>query len=1130
MSFVHLHTHSHYSLLDGVPKIPELIAAAKRHNMPAIALTDHGNLYGALEFYEEARKNNIQPIIGCELYCAPGTLHEHKPHERPFHLTVLAENIQGYYHLIKLVTSAHLEGFYGKPRIDLALLTRYHQGLILLSGCLSGEIPRAILNNDVEKARAACERFRTMVGKENFFLELQHRPNTPEQTRVNEGLLQLHEQLDIPVVATNDAHYVELEDAEAQDILVCIQTKKLLTDRERLSMRSENYALLSPHDMMERFAHIPEAIDNTLAIAERVEIDIPLGRIQLPHYNLPLGITPFDELCRLCEEGLNKRYHDITPEIRTRLAYELDVIRKTGFASYFLIVQDFINWAKRQGIAVGPGRGSAAGSIVAYLTGITDIDPIRYDLLFERFLNPERVSQPDIDTDFADTRRDDVLRYVEQKYGTDRVAQIITFGTMAARAAVRDVGRVMGFSYGYCDRIAKLIPMFSNLDHALAQTPELRALVEQDSDAERLMRNAKKLEGVARHTSTHACAVVITKEPLDHMVPLQVVDQTNKTVITQYSMNPIEHLGLLKMDFLGLKNLTVIENTIAIVAAIGGGEINIENLPLDDAKTFDLLKSAATIGVFQLESSGMRRYLKQLQPTEMEDLIAMVSLYRPGPMEFIPDYIDGKHGRRTITYIDERLRPILEKTYGIAVYQEQVSEIARQLAGFSYGEADVLRKAVAKKIRSLLHEQGEKLISGMMQKGMRRDVAEKIWEFILPFARYGFNRSHAACYAMIAYRTAYLKANFPAQFMAALMTGDEHNTDRIALEIKHARAMGIEVLPPDINESFGNFTVVKESLDSGHTPRIRFGLNAVKNVGTHIVDVIIAERKSGGRFVSLENFLSRVHDKDLNKKSLESFIKVGALDAFEERKLLLENCEVLLHYAKRSDEEHTSGQSTLFGALAVQPKITFAPIAAAELLERLQWEKELLGLYLSAHPFEPIQHLWAQGVATIASLRDLPSGATIQLRGMVTSVKKIITKSGDPMLFAGFQDPTGEMELLVFPSVYKETSILWEESAWLSVEGSCNDSDGTLKFAVERAQRFDPTPHVSTATVHVTVPEKMQRSLFGEFQRVLDEQPGEFHVFLNVNGKKIDTHKTVPHAALEKIQELFGQESVDVVQ
>lgn len=1129
MSFVHLHTHSHYSLLDGVPKIPELIAAAKRHNMPAIGLTDHGNLYGAIEFYEEAKKNNIKPIIGCELYVAPTSRHTNKPHERPYHLTVLAQNTTGYQHLIKLVTLANLEGFYGKPRVDWELIERYSDGLIFLSGCLSGEIPRALLSGDEEKAAQVTQRFLALVGSERFFLELQHRPTMSEQTRVNDGLLRLHQQFNVDVVATNDAHYVEPEDAEAQDILVCIQTKRLLTDTNRLTMRNENYSLLSPKIMREHFAHIPEAIDNTVKIAERVNIDIPLGRIQLPHYNLPEGITPFQELDRLCQEGLQRRYTQVTPIMQTRMQYELEVIQKTGFASYFLIVQDFINWAKNQGIAVGPGRGSAAGSFVAYLTGITDIDPLRYNLLFERFLNPERVSQPDIDTDFADARRDDVLRYVEQKYGKDHVAQIITFGTMAARAAVRDVGRVMGFSYGYCDRMAKMIPMFTNLDQAIRQTPELRELIEQDPDAHRLIRNAKKLEGVVRHTSTHACAVVITNKPLDHMVPLQEADQTSKIIITQYSMNPIDHLGLLKMDFLGLKNLTVIENTLAIVRATIGTIIDIEQLPLDDKKTFDLLKSAATIGVFQLESSGMRRYLKQLQPTEMEDIIAMVSLYRPGPMEFIPDYIDGKHGRKKITYIDERLRPILEKTYGIAVYQEQVSEIARQLAGFTYGEADVLRKAVAKKIKSLLNEQGEKLITGMIQHGIQHDVAQKIWDFILPFARYGFNRSHAACYAMIAYRTAYLKANFPAQFMAALMTGDEHDTDRIALEIKHAHEMGIAVLAPDINESFGYFTVIKESLSDGATARIRFGLNAVKNVGTHIVDVIIRERKRDGRFSSLENFLSRVQDKDLNKKSLESLIKVGALDEFSERMMLLENSETLLHYAKRAYEETTSGQSNIFGKLATQPPLTIAPTSPADLSLRLQWEKELLGLYLSGHPFEPMKHLWARGVTKINELRETPAGTVVLLRGMLATVKKITTKSGDPMVFATLQDPTGEIELLVFPSVYKETGTLWQENSWLEVHGKCNDNDGSLKLALESAVRIQMKA-LEPQVIRIRVGETMSRARFEQFQKILEEHPGHYPIVLESNGKIMETHKAIQHDAIAKMQKLFGQDAVDVVE
>lgn len=1136
MSFVHLHTHSHYSLLDGLAKIPELIYAAKKMKMPAIALTDHGNLYGAVEFYQEATKAGIKPIIGMEAYVAPTTIGEKKPKERPTHLLLLAFNTTGYKNLIQLATISQLDGFYGKPRIDKQLMRAHHDGLIALSGCLGSELARTFAQHGIEEAARVVQEYVDIFGKENYFLEVQYNPGTPEQARLNEGLLALHHQTGVELVATNDVHYISPSDNEAQDVLLCIQTKTLLAQENRLTMKMDDRSFTGVKEMQKRFRDFPRACENTLVIATRANLHIDLENIQIPYFALPEGVTPEAQLRTLCEAGLQSRYAEVTEEIRTRLAYELDIISKTGFASYFLIVQDFINWAKQQGIAVGPGRGSAAGSIVAYLTNITDIDPIRYDLLFERFLNPERVSQPDIDTDFADTRRDDVLRYVEQTYGKDHVAQIITFGTMAARASVRDVGRVLGFSYGYCDRIAKMIPMFTDLSDAVKKVPELREMIAQDSDAQRLISIAKKLEGVARHTSTHACAVVITKHPLIQHVPLQV-DQADGTIITQYSMKPIDALGLLKMDFLGLKNLTIIEQTLAIIEKTTGKKIEIEHIPLDDPTTFILLQEANTIGVFQLESSGMRRYLKLLQPTDMEDIIAMVSLYRPGPMEFIPQYIDGKHGRREVTYIHPMLEPILKKTFGIAVYQEQVMEIALRLAGFTYGEADVLRKAVGKKIKSLLDEQEQKMIEGMTNNGIQPSIAKQIWEFILPFARYGFNRSHAACYAMIAYRTAYLKANFPAQFMASLLTADHGNTDRIALEVHHAQQLHIDVLPPDVNESFSTFTVVRESVRTVH-PRIRFGLKAIKNVGEHIVDVLIAERKFHGQYQSLEDFLSRVRDKDLNKKSLESLIKCGALDRFGTRNQLLMNMDTLLHYAKRAHDEKTSGQRNLFGMsdAVQQPRIVLAPAPDAPKKQQLQWEKELLGLYISGHPLDGHRQLLQSLSIPFHTLKEYVGKPTVTLVGMVTNIKRITTKSGEPMLFVGFADHTSEIEAIVFPKLYQQTSTLWEENVIVKMKGRCDDKDGAIKLLAEHVERFDPEKEYERSVaqyqrpaVLITVPLKMKRGLFLTFQALVREHPGERHVYLVAENTIVDTKHTLHADCIPQLQELFGQQSVCMV-
>ncbi|HLD27230.1 MAG TPA: DNA polymerase III subunit alpha, partial [Patescibacteria group bacterium] len=853
--FVHLHTHSHYSLLDGLPKIPELVKKAKEFGMPALALTDHGSMYGVIEFYQQCKKQGIKPIIGEEFYLAPNSRFDKKGglEEKSFHLILLAKNQAGYKNLLKLTSRAHLEGFYYKPRIDWELLTEHHEGLIASTACLQGEVPRAILSGNLAKAEELILKYKSTFGDDNFYLELQHNPNIPDQATVNDQLVEFSKKLNLPLIATNDVHYLNPDDAEAQDILLCIQTKKKQAETDRMTMLGEDFSFTSPEKMKAAFAHLPQALANTLKIAEQCNLEIELGKVLLPYFAVPNGQTADDYLTSLCEQGLKKRYGDSpAAEVKERLNYELSVIKKTGFASYFLIVQDFVNWAKNHEIVVGPGRGSAAGSIVAYLSNITNIDPIAFELIFERFLNPDRITMPDIDLDFADTKRDQVIAYVSEKYGEDQVAQIITFGTMAARAAVRDVGRALGISYAYCDRVAKMIPMFTNLDDALTNVTDLKQIYDDDPQAKNLIDFAKKLEGVARHSSTHACGVLITPDRLDNHVPVQHASTDDNSNVSQYSLHPIEDLGLLKMDFLGLKNLTIIETALEIIAKTAGQKINIDEIPPNDARAFQLLKKGQTIGVFQLESSGMKRYLVQLEPTNIEDIIVMISLYRPGPMDFIADYIAGKKGRRAITYLHPKLKPILEKTYGIAVYQEQIMEIARELSGFTYSEADVLRKAVGKKIKSLLDDQEEKMVSGMVKNGVNERVAKKIWEYILPFARYGFNRAHAASYAMISYQTAWLKANYPTQFMAALLTADRENSDRVALEIAECEKMGIAVLPPDVNESYSIFTMVV-SEETQKTPRIRFGLQAIKNVGEHVTKVIIHERKNRGHFKNLED-------------------------------------------------------------------------------------------------------------------------------------------------------------------------------------------------------------------------------------------------------------------------------------
>lgn len=1146
MQFVHLHNHSHYSLLDGLPKIDALVSRVKAFGMSAVALTDHGVLYGAIEFYQKARRAGIKPIIGMEAYMARNRLSDKqaKVDERPYHLILLAKNAQGYRNLIRLSTVSHLEGFYYKPRIDLELLRQYHEGLICLTSCINGHIPSLLLSNRQDEARKALQWYRDVFG-DDYYLELQHHPTLPQQTSLNAALIALGKETGTPLVATNDCHYLSEEDAEAQDILLCIQTKRHMEENNRMTYMGENMSLRPAEDMMRLFADTPEAVANTVAIANKCNVEIPLGVTQLPHFPTPEKKTPEEYLRELCTAGLERRYGDRARDrdVQERLAYELSVIEKTGFAPYFLIVQDFINWAKDKGIVVGPGRGSAAGSIVAYLTNITNVDPLRYDLLFERFLNPDRVSMPDIDIDFADIRRDEVIRYAEGKYGKDHVAFIITFGTMAARAAVRDVGRVLGLPYAYCDRVAKLIPMFTDLTTALAEVAELQEIYSSDPDARRLLDSAKKLEGVARHASRHACGVVITKDPLVEYVPLQRAGQEDDAIITQYSLHPVEDLGLLKIDFLGLSNLTILQKTIAIIEKTCGEKIDIDALPLDDVKTFRLLQKGHTTGVFQLESAGMRRYLKELKPTSLEDIIAMVALYRPGPMEFIPQFVAGKHGTSKTQYVHPSLEPILEKTYGVAVYQEQVMQIARDVAGFTMAEADVLRKAVGKKIASLLKEQRDKFIAGAVAKGMARSTAERIFSFIEPFARYGFNRAHAACYGLIAYQTAYFKANYPAEFMAALLTSDQHNTDRIAIEVDECRQMGLQVLPPDINESFATFTVVADESDA-QTQRIRFGLAAIKNVGEHIVETIIAERKAHGLFQSLEDFLSRVQSRDLNRKSLESLAKSGALDSLSERNHVLTNIELLLHFAKQNEKALANGQTNLFGMLPVDhaPTLRLRSSAPAEDGVKLTWERELLGLYISSHPLAPHRAALAEITQSIQECQRLRSGVRVRIGGLVTNMQKILTRAGQPMLFVRLEDLSGALEVLVFPKVLQDKPTIWQLDHVVLVDGRLSDKDGMMKVLAGEAWEYHPaavppqfrrTPPQSTAVVPVTiaVPALSDRHIFHRLKELLAHHPGDVPVFLTIAGQRqrqIETHFRIRYTEqlIQDVETLLGHDTI----
>ncbi|MDD5342634.1 MAG: DNA polymerase III subunit alpha [Patescibacteria group bacterium] len=1161
MDFVHLHVHTHYSLLDGLPKIDELIAKVKQEGMSAVAITDHGVMHGAIEFYQKAKKEGIKPIIGVEAYVARYSRLQKRPKidEKPYHLVLLAKNQTGYQNLVRLTTKAHLEGFYRKPRIDFDLLQEHHEGLIALTACLQGELANHIITNNLAKAEEMIEKYRSVFGPDNFYLEVQDHPNINYQKDVNERVFQLSQKLNVPVVATNDVHYLETADAEAQDILLCIQTKRKKSDQNRLSYLSDDYSFKSAERMASAFPGHLDVLGNTIKVAQACNLELELGKITLPYFHLPEGKTPDQYLEELCAEGLKRRYNitdagkikgDQEKTIIERMRFELSVIAKTGFAPYFLIVQDFINWAKQKGIVVGPGRGSAAGSIISYLTNITNLDPLTYELLFERFLNPERISMPDIDVDFADNRRDEVIQYVEEKYGKDHVAQIITFGTMAARAAIRDVGRALGLSYTYCDRVAKLIPMFSSLTDAISKISELKEIYENDEEGRDLIENAKKLEGVARHASTHACGIVITQDSLDHYVPVQYASQDDQTIITQYSLHAIEDLGLLKMDFLGLKNLTILQQAIKIIQKTRNKKIDLDTLPLDDNKTFSLLKRAQTTGVFQLESSGMKRYLKQLEPTSLEDIIAMVSLYRPGPMELIPDFIAGKHGLKKTEYLHPKLKPILEKTYGVAVYQEQIMQIAQSLAGFTLAEADVLRKAVGKKIAKLLNEQKQKFIDGCVNNKIAKVTAEKIFQFIEPFARYGFNRSHGACYAMIAYQTAFFKANYPEEFMAALLSSDEENIDRISVEVDECEKMGISVLPPDINESFASFAVVPKPI--ALTPTIRFGLRAIKNIGTNIVDILIEERKAHGPYLSLEDFLSRVHSKDLNKKSVESLIKCGALDRFGERNELLENIELLLSYARFSAKESSVGQINFFRVAPIDntPKLRLKKTDPATKEQLLAWEKALLGLYITEHPFKEYQDKIGQSITSLSDIGQVPIRRHLVIAGIITNLHKILTRTHEPMIFVKIEDSSGSIEALVFPSILQQNPSLWQEGGAVAIKGRISDKDDERKIIVEEAveltlenaettiNRFShlgpSSKNDSSAGPHflIYVPDKAKRDLYDNLKNVISKHPGAIPVYLAISNHQgqryIKTSLSVDHSAIlvQEIASLIGENRV----
>ena len=1115
--FVHLHVHSEYSLLDGAAQLEKLVAKAKELRFPAIALTDHGNLFGAIDFYLAAQKAGVKPILGCELYVAPGGRRERGSQDGGYeganHLTVLVRNRTGYRNLVKLVSRAFLEGFYYKPRVDRELLARHADGLLVLSGCLNSEVSRLLSAGDAVRARETAGWYQEVFGKDHYFMEVQAH-GLDEQARVLAETLRIATAIGAPVVGTNDSHYLEAGHARAHEALLCIQTGTNLQDSSRFRFSTQEFYIKSAEEMARVFADLPEACRNTLAVAERCNLTLDFNEFHLPRYLAPEGHTLDSYFHELAHDGLRRRYGPNPDDaIEARLAHELAVIEKMGFAGYFLVVWDFIRYAREQGIAVGPGRGSSAGSLTAYCLGITNIDPIRYGLLFERFLNPERISMPDMDIDFSDDRRDEVIRYVAERYGRDRVAHIITFGTLGAKAAIRDVGRVLGMPYGDVDRIAKLVPNFPlniTLDDAYQKSLPLAEMVRGQANVRELWEIARTLEGCTRHASVHASAVVISDEPLEEHIPLYK-DPKRPELITGYAMGPIEKLGLLKMDFLGLRTLTVLANTVALIKESRGLELDLDRLPLDDKKTYEMLSEAKTFGVFQLESSGMRDALRGLRPGQLEDLIAMVSLYRPGPMELIPDFIQRKHGRSKITYEHPAMEKFTRETYGIMVYQEQIMQIASEMAGFTMGEADILRRAMGKKDRELMAKQREKFVNGCRERNTSAAKAERVWELMEKFAGYGFNKSHGAAYGLVAYQTAYFKANYPVEFMAALLTSEMGDTDKIVKYIEECRAMGIQVVPPDVNVSAVQFSVAGDT--------VRFGLAAIKNVGEAAMQSILKSRSAEGTFKMLEDFCARVDLRLVNRRVVESLIKAGAFDSLGlTRAHLLATTDTALESGQRQQRDRAEGQGSFFEMMpAAAPARVSAP---AEIMpewdadQRLAFEKEVLGFYISGHPLaryrgvvEPL------GVTTSADLAAKGHGARVLLFGHATGLKETSTKGGNRMAFFTLEDMEGTVEVTVFPEPFKSaaTCLRSGEREPLLVRGRVDDGDkGRVVLAEDvrelaqalaesggRPRNGGGASEPNACRIRVTPGEDPSAAL-AAVRQLCEEHPGRVPVFLHL--------------------------------
>ena len=1059
MTFTHLHVHSEFSLLDGMAKIDALLARAKEYGMGALAITDHGAMYAAVDFYLAAKAAGIKPIVGLEAYVAPNSRHDKrgKLDANPYHLTLLAKNYTGYRNLLKLTTKANLEGYYYKPRVDKELLAEHSEGIIALSGCASGEIATHLLNNDEAAARKALQSLRDIFGPENVYAEVQEH-HIPEMAGLAGKIVALARETGTPLVATCDTHYVNADDSASHEILLCIQTNTTLDDPKRMRVTGDGYHLLSPDEMRALFGELPEALANSEEIAERCNLKLPTGQIHLPPFKVPDGYTPETYLEMLCREGLKRRYDRITPEIRQRLEYELSVIEKTGFAQYILIVWDFVDFARRQGILFGP-RGSAAGSLVCYCLGISDVEPLSNNLVFERFLNIERKEMPDIDIDFADDRRDEMVRYVTEKYGRDHVAQIVTFGTLGARAAIRDVGRVLGLPLSTVDNIAKMIPTLPvgiTIDRALEENPEFKRAYESDEVVRDLVDKAKRLEGVARHSSVHAAGVVISPKPIWEYAPLQKSAKSDDLVI-QYTMTTAAKIGLLKMDFLGLANLTTIGRTLELIRQTRGINLDMSSIPRDDAKTFEALGRGDTMGVFQLEGTMMRRYIKELKPTSVGDLAAMVALYRPGPMAHIPKFIASKAGLEPIQYAHPLLEPILRDTYGVIVFQEQVLQIVRAIAGFSLGQADIFRKAMSKKKREEMLKQRDSFMAGAKKNGIDEETAASIFELIEPFAGYAFNRAHASCYAWVAYETAYLKANYPVEYMVAILGTETGDTSRVAIAVAECRRLGIEVLPPDINRSEIGFTI--ESNHQGQA--IRFGLAAIKNVSSAALECIVAARREGGAFRSVDDFCHRVDLRALNKRVLESLIKAGAMDCLGNRGQLLAALDKMISFGQQAQRAAAAGQTSLFDFMPVEAavsSIALPDVPDVAYKDKLAWEKDLMGLYISAHPAQQAAMALEDVVTAYADqLTEELAGQQVTVVGVVAGLRQLFTKRKEAMLAAQLEDIHGSFEVVVFPRVYKRTRELWKEDAILVVKGKVDArGDDRVQVICEEASEYVP--------------------------------------------------------------------------